>query len=374
MPSEIKRITFIISSLGGGGAERVVSILANALTTRGYKIAVVLTANDNQAYPLSDQVSIIKLNCMDRYQNMSAPMRVVKRILDIRKTIKENPADTVISFVAETNIDVCLASLGLCTPVIVSERNDPAAEPANRIKQFIRKLVYWRANGFVFQTPDARAFFSRRIQKKSEIILNPMAPRFSEPYIGEREKRIVAVGRLYDQKKYPLLISAFSRFSVLHPEYILEIYGEGPLKAAIEAQIKTCGLEGKVFLKGFSKDVQAQIRTAGFFVMPSAFEGMPNALIEAMSLGLPCISTDCRCGGPRMLIENGKNGLLVPVDHEDALAEAMTKLAEDSAYANALGARAREINQRVDVQMIVDQWLAYIDKVSKKGNSNENQF
>lgn len=367
------RIMFIISSLGGGGAERVVSTLANELAARGHHITVVLTSRDNQDYPLIEQVSLVKLNCGCRYRNIPTPIRIARRILDIRNTIKENSADAVISFVAETNIDVCLASVGLCTPVIVSERNDPAAEPANRIKQFIRKLAYWRADGFVFQTPDAQAFFSRRIQKKSVIILNPMVPRFTELYIGEREKRIVAVGRLYEQKNYPLLISAFSRFSALHPEYTLEIYGEGPLRAAIETQIQVCGLVGKVLLKGFSKDVQTQIRTAAFFVMPSAFEGMPNALIEAMSLGLPCISTDCRCGGPRMLIENGKNGLLVPVNDEDALTEAMRKLAEDSAYAKSLGDCASQINKRVNVRIIVDQWLEYIDCVINKGRNNENQ-
>ncbi len=367
------RIMFIISSLGGGGAERVVSTLANGLAARGHQIAVVLTARDNQDYPLSDQVSLVKLDCGRRYQKMLAPIRVARRIFDIRKAIKENSADAVISFVAETNIDVCLASLGVRTPIIVSERNDPAAEPANPIKQVLRKLAYWRADGFVFQTPDAQSFFSRRIQRKSVIILNPMVPRFAEPYIGEREKRIVAVGRLHEQKNYPLLIGAFSKFSTLYPEYVLEVYGEGPLRADIETQIKSCGLDGKALLKGFSKNVQEQIRTAAFFVMPSAFEGMPNALIEAMALGLPCISTDCRCGGPRMLIENEKNGILVPVNDEEALRQAMTKLAERPVFAKALGERARDINKRVDVQIVADQWLKYIDRIIKKGRNNENQ-
>lgn len=363
MNGDIRKIIFTIPSLGSGGAERVVSTLANEMTLRSYEVSIVLSGNSRVHYPLSEQVKLIKLECEKHYGQLNGIHRYLKRIRDIRAAIAVRDADMIISFMAENNIDVCLATRGLNVPVIVSERNDPSIDPASRIKQIMRKFAYYRADGFVFQTPDAQAYFSTRIQNKSCIIFNPLTSQLPKPYTGIRDKRIVAVGRLHKQKNFPLLIDAFSEFVLRYPEYILEIYGEGPEEVNLRNLLKDKNLTQKIFLKGFCEDVHNQIQSAAFFVMTSDFEGMPNALVEAMALGMPCISTDCRCGGPRQLIKDGENGLLVPVGERESLLNAMLKLAQEPQFAKKLGESAELIKMQVDTQTIVDQWLAYIDLV-----------
>lgn len=363
MSEKKQKIVFVIPSLGSGGAERVVSTLASELSKRDYETAVMMIANDHLNYPLSDKVERIHLNCEQRHNGQNVLKRTIGRVRDIRAAIKKSGADVVISFMSDTNIDVCFAAWSLKVPVIVSERNDPAIDPASRAKQWMRKLAYCRADGFVFQTPDAQAYFNKKIQKKSCIILNPLTSLIPEVYEGQREKRIVAVGRLNKQKNFPLLIGAFAEFVKKEPEYILEIYGEGSLENDIRKNIEQKCLQEQVILKGFCKDVHEKIRSAAFFVMTSDFEGMPNALIEAMALGLPCISTDCPCGGPRMLIQPGENGLLFPVRNEEALLEAMHKMVSDPEAAAAMGKNACAIKEKVQLDGVTDQWIRYIQKI-----------
>ncbi len=357
----MKRITFFISSLGAGGAERVVSTLANSLSDMGYHVSIVMVANRNLKYELADSIQLLYLDCVkDLSKNVLVrwPLRLKK----IRAAIRELKPDVVISFMAETNIDVCLASMGLKVPVIVSERNDPAIDPASRAKQLLRRFAYLRAQGFVFQTPDARDYFSPRIREAGTIILNPLTARIPAAFDGPRDRRIAAVGRLNKQKNYPLLLQAFSDFSREYPGFTLEIYGQGNLEAQIAAEISRLGLEGSVILKGFCANVHEAIASAAFYVMSSDFEGMPNALIEAMALGLPSICTDCPCGGPRMLIEDGVSGLLVPIRDAGALAKAMKRMAADPEAAARMGKNAQAVRERVDVSTITDQWEAYIAK------------
>lgn len=352
----MKKITFAIASLGSGGAERVVSSLSNELAARGYEVSIVLVVENTQYYSINSAIKIYCLDC-EKDQDKNVVTRIAVRLLKLRRILKQLQPDVVISFMSETNIDVCLASVGLKIPVIASERNDPAIDPASRLKRLLRRFAYLRGNGFVFQTPDAQAYFSKRIQARSRIILNPLTGLIPEPFDGEREKRIVAVGRLNVQKNYPMLLNAFRDFSRKYSDYTLEIYGIGDLEEEIRSQIQELGLSDRVVLKGFCKNVHESIRKAAFFVMSSDFEGLPNALIEAMALGLPCISTDCPCGGPRMLIRNGENGLLVPVGDALALEQAMCTLAEDPAAAQAMGQAATSLREQIEVTKITDQWV-----------------
>ena len=163
MNSDFKRILFAIPSLGSGGAERVICTLSNELVARGYDVTVLLTTNGHVHYQLSPLVKKISLECEKHYGNRNAAVRYISRICDIRGAVKANPADLVISFTSENNTELCLATWGMKVPVIVSERNDPAIDPASKVKQFLRKIAYRRAKGFVFQTPDAQAFFSKKI-------------------------------------------------------------------------------------------------------------------------------------------------------------------------------------------------------------------
>ena len=358
--SENKKVAFCIPSLGSGGAERVTSILANKFAERGYDVSIIMLCHDTCLYPLSESVKTVCLNC-DNDAAMSFAKRFLTRLKKIRRAIGEIAPDVVVSFMSETNIDVCLALWGINVPIIVSERNDPATDPASRAKQLLRKVAYTKPRGFVFQTPDAQAYFSKRIQKRSDIILNPLGKAMPWRFEGERDKRIVAVGRLNKQKNFTMLIDAFSEFAKIHPDRVLEIYGEGVLEGKIKEYIAEKELQEKVILKGFCRDVHEKILTAEMFVMSSDFEGMPNALLEAMALGLPCISTDCPCGGPRMLIESYKNGILVPVKDAKAMTKAMCFMADEPDAAEQMSKNAVLVRERADLESVAQQWLDMVN-------------
>lgn len=357
------KITFCIPTLGSGGAERVISILSKELTALGFDINILMLSNEKCKYQLDPRVKLHCIHCDDDAA-LSPVKRCFKRLSKIKGAIKELAPDVVVSFMSETNIDVCLALWNKKIPIIVSERNDPAIDPASRAKKILRKIAYRKPKHFVFQTPDAKAYFSKRIGKKSSIILNPLDKGLISPCdASEKDKRIVAVGRLNRQKNFPLLIKAFGDFSKTHPEHTLEIYGEGALEEELLRLISEEQLNDKVSLMGFCKDVHEKILTAGMFVMSSDFEGMPNALLEALALGLSCISTDCPCGGPRMLINSGENGILVPIRNQEELTKAMTFLADSPEEAASMAKKAREVRKIADTESVVNTWANIIRNV-----------
>lgn len=359
------KVVFFIPSLGSGGAERVVSVLASELVQREHEVHIAMLANRNCNYPLVPEITVHYLDC-EQDLGMSSVKRYLRRLAKIRELVKRVIPDSVISFMAETNIDVCLALTGIPVPIIVSERNDPALDPVSRVKQWLRKVAYFNADHFVFQTPDAQAYFSQRIQKKATIVLNPLSGHIPEPFNGEREKRIVSVCRLNRQKNIPLLVRAFSDFAKQYPDYTLEIYGDGSIRKDMEILIDEMNMANRIFLKGFCHDVHQKIRNASMFVLSSDYEGMPNALMEAMAIGLPCISTDCPCGGPRMLIKHGQNGLLVPVANQERLTDAMCYMVEHPEMALEMGRCAEEIRVKAEAKQIASEWEKLIDKFAHK--------
>lgn len=357
------KIMFVIPSLGSGGAERVVSLLANSFCRSQHSIVIVLVANDNIDYAVSEQVKII--NISDKWKSKRFFLnKIIKRISCIHQVVKSESPDVVISFMAETNIDTSIALIGCSTTLVVSERNDPSIDPQSRVKKLIRNIVYFRPEGFVFQTKEAKEFFGEKIQERSTIILNPLESKLPEKYTGVREKKIVAVGRLEEQKNYPMLLEAFDMFHRRKPDFILEIFGDGSQKQTIKRIIEERKLNDCVKLMGFCNNVHERINRSTMFVMSSNYEGMPNALIEAMALGLPCVSTDCPCGGPRSIIENKINGILIPVGDTIGLAEAMTSIVDNEKYKD-MGEKAQEIRSRVELKNIADQWMTFISKISR---------
>ncbi len=353
------KIAFVIPSLGSGGAERVVSNLSNEFFALGMRVSVIMLANRNLYYSLNDGVSIEYLDC-EKDNSLPFLKRYKLRLKKIKEAVKRINPDVVISFMSETNIDVCFAMRGLKIPLIVSERNDPAIDPASKVKQYMRKLAYRKPAGFVFQTPDAKAYFSKRIQEKSCIILNPLSASLPVPYEGERDKRVVSVGRLNKQKNFPVLFDAFSEFVKDYPDYKLEIYGEGFLEEKLKKYISDLGMDDKILLMGFCKDVHEKTKSASMFVMSSDFEGMPNALLESMAIGLPCISTDCPCGGPRMLITSKENGILVSVKSSAEILDAMKFMAENPDKAASMGKKAQKLREEANVSAITQKWIDYI--------------
>jgi len=216
------------------------------------------------------------------------------------------------------------------------------------------------ADGFVFQTEDAKLFYSKLLKGRGVVIPNPLfVEGMPEPYLGTREQRIVTAGRLVDQKNQKMLIEAFSIIASDYPNYILDIYGEGPNRSLLQNLILSKQLQDRVFLKGNVPDILERIKKASCFVMSSDFEGMPNALIEAMALGLPCISTDCPCGGPKELISDGLNGMLVKVGNVDNLADCLRRLLSNEKMANEMGSNAVKVREKLDAGKVVNDWNDY---------------
>lgn len=290
----------------------------------------------------------------------------LRSIKKLRFYLKEIKPDIIVSMGTTNAIFDIPANMGLGIKHILSERNDPAHFGGSTITRIVSRLLMQKADGFVFQTKDAQSFYGGEIVKRSVVIPNPLFIGDNYPdtqYVGEREKTIVTTGRLNKQKNHPLLIRAFKRITEDFPEYKLVIYGEGPERQNDEALISDLGLKERVLLPGTINDIPEKINKASLYVLSSDFEGMPNALMEAMALGLPCISTDCPCGGPRELTTNGEDCLLVPVGDEIAIAEAMRKVLREEKFAMKLGKNAMKIRERLSLDKVCRQWYEYFQSI-----------
>lgn len=351
------KIAFSMAQMRGGGAERVVSELANFFAKEGHDVSIMLAKESGCVYELEQNVKLIDL--------VNYNKGFVSRVKAIRKCIKDSNFDVVISFLTNANIETIIAAMGIKAPVIISERNNPYVDPNERIYRVLRKLTYCFADGYVFQTPDARDFFSRRIKKKSTVIMNPINPHLPERHEGEREKRIVNVGRLVKQKNQKLFIDAFYEFYLTHPEYTAQIYGDGPLEKELKEYISEKNMDNSIKLCGFSKTILSDIQKAAMFVMTSDYEGMSNALIEAVGMGVPSISTDHPIGGARMTINDGENGFLVPVGDARSITEKMSVIADNQAFAEQISENGVKLREKLSVDEIATQWLNYISIVKK---------
>ena len=273
----------------------------------------------------------------------------------MRQFYRENKHCQIWAFSAMGAVFSTVASFGQRHFFLASERNDPTRYDHRRI----RDLCYRRAQVVVCQTADAVKSFPAGIRKKSVVIPNPLEPE-EAPYTGEREKRIVAVGRLNAQKNHKLLLRAFASFAKSRTDYILELYGQGELEPQLRTLAKELGIDSCVIFKGFSSHVLADIRTAAMYVLSSDYEGISNSMLEAMALGLPVIATDCPIGGSRMYIRDGVNGLLVPVGDEQRLVHAMERLADEPAYGERLGREAVKLRGELATAKIADKFLALV--------------
>lgn len=351
----MKKILFVIGKMSNGGAERVVSLLAGELNKKGYEISIITIIDNTIDYQLDPQIHIIPV----KYKGKGVRKNFF-RIIDLRNEMKKH--DIVISFLAIINMATLLAGVGLKKYVILSERNDPAKEPGNKIERVIRNLLYkiFHCNYFVFQTTDARNYFSDSIKRKSIIIPNPIS-ELPAPYLGERKRRIVTIARLEPQKNLKLLLRSFARIVDKYPDYTLDIYGKGPQLEELKEYKERLNLQDKVKFHGFVNNVYEEIKDAGMYVMSSDYEGISNGMLEALGLGIPVVATDCPVGGARMFIQHGVNGLLVPTGNEDELTEAILKIIEQPEYAKELGKSALNIKKRLNKKKIVALWEKLIE-------------
>ena len=357
----MKKILFYIYSLNKGGAERVLLTLAEKLNKK-YEVLILTDAFDEREYSLPE--GIRRIDLFDYMREISyIKMGALRRILAIRRCFKREKPDRVVAFMIASSIRAVLANLFLHKKVIVAVRANPYAEYGNWAKHLLVQSVFAHAEKIVCQTQYQTEYFCKLLKKKCVVIPNPLFSDFYlPPYEGEREKEIVSAGRLYDYKNHKLLIQAFAKIAEEFPEYSVTIWGEGPYREELEKEVERCNMLGRIFLPGDSHKVAEDIYKAALFVLPSDTEGMPNALMEAMALGIAVISTDCPCGGPRSLIRHGENGMLCKVGNVDDLAEKMRKILHDPILQKTFGRNALAIREECHVDRISEKWSQLIDE------------
>lgn len=348
----MKKIAFVVGGMKRGGAERVISILSREYAKRGWEVSIIQLLFPDVEYLLDDKITIVDLS-----GNISSRIRRLPYwVINIRKYLRRKQINTVVSFVTRVNIITLFSTMGLKMRKIVSERNDPVHDGRGLIARMLLKPLYLSADGIVFQTERSMRYFNKQIVRKGTIIYNPI--EVSKYARNVASHKIVSVGRLESQKNHKLLIYAFSEIVKMHPEYELWIYGEGKLRSELTEQIISLGLVEKVFLPGIVKDVHDQISDAEIFVLSSDYEGLSNALMEAMMMGLPCISTDC--AGSDEIIENGINGLLVSVGDKTALCVAINMLIKNEKLRHKIANTARETSKRFSTERIFNEWQKVI--------------
>ena len=362
------KVTFILSALFAAGAERVISIMATYWARKGWGVTILSLDNGETPpfFEIDPAVCRMSLGLLGDSAGLIAGIRNnLKRVLMLRRAIIRSQPHTVISFVDKTNVLTLFATLGLKLEVMVSERTDPYQYSIGRIWGGLRWWVYSRADRIVVQTRGAQEYFLPKFQRRVTVIPNPVLPASSNhATLNNRATAcmILAMGRLSKEKGFDDLLYAFRKVNDQHPGCTLTIIGEGPERGELELLRERLGLSGCVLLPGLVTTIEVFLRQASMFVLSSRFEGFPNALCEAMAYGLPVIATDCR-SGPREIIRDGEDGLLVPPGDLDALAAAMDSLMSDPERRARLGGRAMDITQRFGVEKVMGMWEKILEPI-----------
>ena len=354
------RIAFYIDSMNGfGGAQRVISVLSNAFSKdENNEVAIFLSGATTD--------SVYHLENVKKYayvEKSSGAICKLKKMAAIRRETKKFKPDIVISFLTMTNIMTILTLAFTGIPVIVSERNDP--DKCTDKEKKLSKMFYKYSSSVVVQTEDIKNKISKIFKKEIAVIPNPLQEFDFEKNSYEQTRKIVAVGRINVQKNYPMMLKAFKLFSAKHCDYTLNIYGAGDKLEEYKALAKELNIDENVHFMGNKPNPLENELDAEMYLMSSDFEGMPNALAEAMSVGFPCISTDCDGGGAAFLIENGVNGILTEKANEKAFCEAMEKVSGDREFAEKLGTQAKFIKNKLNTQAVIQMWTEIINKYKK---------
>ena len=353
---------FYINSISTGGAERVIVNLANYFAENGYESVLVSSYYSSHEYSLCSSVRRLSLEKEEIQQ--SRIRRNLSRVKKLREICKNEKPDVLVSFMKEPNFRAILATFGLSIKTIVSVRNDPNIEYAGTEGKFVGKVLLSLADGCVFQTEDAKKWFPRKLQNKSKIIYNAVKEDFYKVERKPQKGEIVTCGRLTNQKNHAMLIDAFTEVAKKFPYATLKIYGEGDLKETLQKQINNLSLQNKVFLMGVTENVAKALETADLFVLSSDFEGMPNALMEAMAVGVPSISTDCPCGGPKELFGEELSCQLIPVGNSKALSQKIIDFFEsDNVVRVDLSSKFKTVAQKFNPQKTNREWLDFVSSI-----------
>lgn len=360
-------IVIFAMSMNKGGAEHVISTLCNYGVEKNHEMHIVTCLRGDFAYELNQKVIkhdgfITYKEYRSRHKLATLPKLCNRYIAQMRKI----DPDMIVSFLPEPCMITELCKNKVGKPIIGAERSNPYFQYRSFVYKTLVEFLYPRSDGFVFQTDGAKEFFRKKLKEKSIVIGNPISISDSMAEIStpkNRNKEIVSVGRFVYQKNYPLLVKAFRRVVEKKPDYVLKIYGKIDEALGIRRLCEELGVSDHVIFMGQTDHVEEEICNAAVFVLSSISEGMPNALMEAMALGMPVVATDCPSGGPRQLITDGENGLLVRNNDEAALAEGILKILDDEGLAKELSMNAKKIVDEYSTEKICEQWMRYIEKV-----------
>lgn len=354
------RISLCISSLGQGGAERIASIMANYWAKRGEDVSIITLAEQDvrPVYDLDGRVAVHNLGLTGASSNIAEKVcGNVRRVMALRQCIKGTRPDVVVSFMDATNVLILLSTMSLGIPVVATEHCHPVQFPAGRAWSALRKLVYPHAAAIVVLGEEIREWFTRNVtQEGIHIIHNPvMIGPVAKPKKSGGSNTIIAAGRLSEEKRFEMLIEAFSRIAADAPDWNVVIYGEGPDRPMLESLVRDKRLEGRISLPGWVDDLYGRMMDADIFVLPSRTEAFPGALCEAMACGLAVVSFDCP-SGPREIIRHNVDGILVPNGDIAGMAAEIKQLMNDETLRNNIGERALQISVRLSLENIMARW------------------
>lgn len=365
----MKKVLLCIYSLRNGGAERVITNLANYLSDAGFDVCILTIGRADCTYELSPRIRIIELGFEVRMVGMvKSIISLFHRLLSIYKTFLVLKPDLCISFMTETNIMSLIVGRIAGVPVIVSERTNPDKHRISNIYSFLRKITYKDAKAIIVQTNGVCQYYRKTFGFRSLVVIpNPIKiDQFNISHCTKK-KIILSVGRLSVEKGHLWLINAFAESDAVKLGWRLKIIGTGPLKACLQERVAKLSLTQHVHFEGRALNVYDHLKDAGLFVLPSSYEGFPNALMEALAVGVPCLSSDCDFG-PSDLIKHGKNGLLVKNGCVVDLKEKINILLNDDSMRSSFQMEGPISIKKFDYAVIMDKWQFIVNKIIKKQN------
>lgn len=355
------KILFSIDSMYKGGAEHVMANLCNHFSKEN-DVTLVYTNDRGINYNINDKVNLYCLDNIIKYKNFI--LKNIIRVINLKKIIKKTNPDVILTFLPNSSFLILFSNLFNSRKIIISVRSNPNFEFSNKFKKILMKILYKRANAFVFQTEFARQYFKNINNNSSIIINNSLDEKFMrEPFNGIRRNEIVTVGRLSKEKNHILLLRAFKEVLKKYPNYQLIIYGTGAEKGNIEEEIKKLEIGDNISLPGNVDDIYNRIYDSEVFVLSSEYEGVPNALLEAMSLGLPVVSTNYLENGPYDLIQNHFNGIVVPRNDYLKISAAIIEIISNKEFSRQLGNNASKIKKDFNPIIINRKWEDFIKQI-----------
>ena len=374
------KLACIIPTLNGGGAERVMARLCSELSKRNHHITLVTLDDGLKDRHLVDPaVDRICLGVMGseleaaakRWPRLRRIYHAMRRISRLRATIKCISPDAIISFCDQMNVMTLIASARIDIPTIVCERSDPRHQPLTSFWERLRAATYPKASKVIALTDEVADYLRHNLQADSVAIPSAVdvAEKLSDRTTANREKKIVAIGRLEKEKGFERLLHAFAETASSYPEWTLHLIGDGSMKSDLKAIVERMKLNDRITMYGWLKEPWQSHLNSTLFVLPSLYEGFPSVLMEAMARGIPSVAVDCD-SGPRAIVNGVKTSsdvppaLLVP-NHLKGLVEGLKKMMSDASYREAIGAEGKQVSEHFGWNEMISQYEAELIKLAK---------